>query len=98
MLTQSQALKHLLSELTTEDRGTIEVYWDNPNGGETSSDESIAYIAQAALLRINELESAICQVIRESEPKNSLKTDDKGEMLQLLKELVNYQPSLFSAL
>lgn len=99
MLTSSELLIYKLTELANSegdqiDGGCIEIYWENQNGQEFSTEESVPDIAQDALNRIQALESAIKQTIGWAESTGSLRPEDDGETLRQLKELVSYKPSL----
>ncbi|WP_233007175.1 hypothetical protein [Rheinheimera faecalis] len=66
MLTDAELLKYKLTELSNSDGndidgGAIEIYWEDQNGNEFATEESVADIAQAALKRINELEQMVAQ-------------------------------------
>lgn len=99
MLTSSEEIKHKLSELASLqpgqiEGGHIEIYWQDQNENESSTDEPVPGIAKDALDRIRSLESGVIQAIGWAESTGSLRPEDCGETLRLLKDLVNYQPSL----
>ena len=99
MHTEADKLKYKLSELANSELkyiygGLVEIYWQDQNENEFSTDESVITIAAEALARITELEAAINQTIGWAEETGSIRLEDGGETLRLLRGLVSYQPPL----
>lgn len=99
MLSKVDEIKHKLSELANSNQGSIEggvieVYWTGPNENEFPSEESVTTIAEEALSRIKELETAISQTIGWAEAGGKSRQAHFGDTLRLLKDAVGYQQPL----
>lgn len=96
MLTDAELLKYKLTELSNSggndiDGGAIEIYWEDQNGYEFATEESVADIAAAALERIIGLEQMVAQ-----EP--DLFADSKVKNEQTEKAVRQYHKHLVSHL